>query len=708
MRTRSLPEIAIGGERDFFPLVDNRFFFASHRESSDSDDHRGTTFRVRSAEAVMGPHGTVFPQTVAEALARTKLTDKFSVKDHPPWNIEQRHRRRDGGTGFGRQIINFSSSRWLIIVTGGVQQSTGKEGRFRLWLLLGEEYAVVNLLDRILLEARTISIETYSFVGTNESFFRNIVDRLAWRCEKLMVPIFNNVVGKRAQSRQLVIIGGDNFDSIMGSIVKAFGRQTIRYFGTNSRNIYVILILSDLRFVESKKLYLLKVYFSTLNFIAVSPPPTQYQPLILMANGYHDRVELLPPEAPMSSLFADRFQHQDVPPVNVLASGSTGRLRQNTQGDVVGPDWNVFRTILEHLGLRWNLTVQYYTPSLEVNKWVNDQLERGTVQIYIDRGFLPTDRSVVHYLPEMNGFCMVLPKAKKYQVLRHLLRPLEPMCWIVLGVALFVGSLLTNRYCKHSLLATLLFGTQLNTPDVSRTERMLLFSSLVLFFIISEAYQAKLLSLMSSQRYPPDPRTVADFLRTDTMLELGETTATVVSIRKEFAGCVINRTEYDFSFDGRPEHGVLMPCPSAWVHLLEWTRNQYTRYGRNIRPPVHIVSEKLLSTVASYSFSGSFKLYPRFRGYLDRLFESGLVTHWQTETGDQQQYERQFEYLDSTIISFSDLTAIWSVLAIGYALATVTFLIEVFVGVLVRVICNWMAWSRAQYTTKKNQVRRIQ
>uniref|UniRef100_A0A182IQR1 Ionotropic glutamate receptor L-glutamate and glycine-binding domain-containing protein n=1 Tax=Anopheles atroparvus TaxID=41427 RepID=A0A182IQR1_ANOAO len=517
---------------------------------------------------------------------------------------------------------------------------------------------VVNVLDRILLEASAMPIETCSLVGTNESFFRDVVDRLLSRSgNRFMVPTFNNAVARYAPTKQLVIIGGDSVDDIMGSLVNAFRYQNIRFFSTNSRDIFVILVLSDLRFVESKKFFLLRVFFCTLNLLIVLPSPTPYQQPILIATDYADRALTMPHDTPIDSLFADRFRSQDVPPVNVWGSVRSALLWHNAHGDVVGPDWSVFRTVLEHMGLRWKVTLHQYTPSLVLNEWVNEQLDRGTMDIYIDRGFLPTELSVVHFLPEMNGFCMVVPKAKKYKILRHLLSPMQPTCWIVLGGTLFVGSLIAHRYFRNSLLSTLLFGANLNAPGVSRTERVLLFCSLVVFFVLSEAYQAKLLSSMSSQRYPPDPRTVAEFLHTDIILELDYTTAMIVAIRSEFAGRVTNHTDYRFTFDGNLEHGVLMLCPSAWVHLLQWTRQQYERHGHNVRPAVHIVGEKLLTLVASYSFSGAFTLNPRFRGYLDRLFESGLVTYWQMAEGGQQLYERRFEFLDSTVIAFSDLTA---------------------------------------------------
>uniref|UniRef100_A0A182T3K5 Ionotropic glutamate receptor L-glutamate and glycine-binding domain-containing protein n=1 Tax=Anopheles maculatus TaxID=74869 RepID=A0A182T3K5_9DIPT len=483
-------------------------------------------------------------------------------------------------------------------------------------------------------------------------------------------------------SKQLILVGADDVDSIMGAIVNVYANHRPNYFAANSRNIYIVVILSDIRYLSSKIAMLLFTYFSSINFVIVSPGVVEVQTPVLIAIDYEIKMVIVPHDLPMRQIFTDRFNAHLHPVVqvrdySVSTEAPTGRYR-------IPPryDWNVIRTILEHMRLRWKFDVYYSAPSLELIQWFNEQLDGGGIDIFIDKHFRANLHSISHVLPEMNGVCLVIPKTKKYELLQHLLTPLLSTAWITLIIALLVGSFVAYRYFKNGLLATLIFGVDLNAPDVSRTERTVLFASLVVFFILAEAYQAKLVSLISSCRYPPDPKTVDEFLQTDIMLYVGEATATVISYRPTFKGRVRNATDYWFSFDGEQDYGTLLPCPAAWDFYVNWINARYNRYGYNTRPQVHIVRETILSMPASYTFASKFLLYPRFKVYLSRIFESGLIGYWQTEQDRQRLFEQKLEFVENDIISFSDLEMVWTVLGIGTIIALVAFLMELSVFAL--------------------------
>ncbi|XP_053673766.1 uncharacterized protein LOC128724026 [Anopheles nili] len=381
----------------------------------------------------------------------------------------------------------------------------------------------------------------------------------------------------------------------------------------------------------------------------------------------------------MREIFIDHFRPEHYPVVQLLGYSALARISMDKNGNVQGPDWKVFQAILNHMDLRWNLSLVEYTPDLLQLEWFSKELHRGNLHILIDRNIWPDQHLIPYVLPEMIGVCLVIPKAKKYQILHHLLKPLQPTSWILLLLALAVGSLLATRFFKNDLISAIIFGVDLDASNVSQIERMVLFSSVFVFFVLSEAYQAKLLAFMSSFRYPPDPKNVEEFLQTDIMLQLGEAAASVVSIRTAFKGRIQNWTDYEFSFDGGQEYGVMLQCPFAWDYMLRWSRIHYKHYGYNIRPGVHIVREKIISLGAAYTFSDKFYLYPRFRSYLERLFESGLVGYWEIENDRQRQLKQKFEFVENEIISFSDLIMVWIILGIGYGLALALFILELIV-----------------------------
>uniref|UniRef100_A0A6E8WBE2 Ionotropic glutamate receptor L-glutamate and glycine-binding domain-containing protein n=1 Tax=Anopheles coluzzii TaxID=1518534 RepID=A0A6E8WBE2_ANOCL len=572
--------------------------------------------------------------------------------------------------------------------------------------------STASLVERILLESTSIPIETYTLAGTNESFVKAVIDRLAWRAGKLMIPMFNNALPSHVQTRQLIIMGADDVETMMVWLeILYFIVMIIRilpnYFAANNRDIYIILLLSDLRFLNGRIVFLLSELFSSINFIVIVPPPFEFQPPLLISTDYNKGLVIVPHDVTMREMFSDRFDADRHPVVKIVGYGFRICIRINEQGQAVGYDWNVFRTILVHMKLRWHVTVYELNSTMELMQWFNKELDEGHIEILIDRTFRPDTKSVQHVLPEMNGVCLIIPKTQKYEILQHLLRPFASTAWIVLIVALLVGSCIAKRHFRHSLLDTLIFGVDLDAGSVSRKERFVLFACLVVFFILSEAYQAKLLALISSSRYPPDPKTVAEFLQTDTLLYVGEATATVLSFRPSLTGRVRKAADYWFTFDGEQDYGTLMQCPVAWDFFLRWTNRHYNLHGYNVRPRVHIVAENILSLSASYTFSRSFLLYPRFKVYLDRIYESGLMRYWQTEQDRRQMFEQKFVFVENEIISFNDLIMVWIVLGIGHGLAFGVFLIELLSFLLKRYVRNrWPATRRQQRLFKKSKKHR--
>uniref|UniRef100_A0A8W7JBS6 Uncharacterized protein n=1 Tax=Anopheles albimanus TaxID=7167 RepID=A0A8W7JBS6_ANOAL len=572
----------------------------------------------------------------------------------------------------------MAALRWMVILAGVL----GLCGLLVTGLNLRQERnsftvsSVASFLDHVLREARENSIETYSFVGSNESFLQQVIDQLAVaNRSRLAIPIFNNILPKVIPRKQLVIVAGDDVDSIMSNI-----------FAENSRSIYAILVLSDMRWLQSNRFTLMTAFFSSCNFLVVAPPPTMYQPAIVTASDYAGRLLILQPNELFTSLFADRISPRDLPMVQLLAKETWTRIWQNGSGYPIGPDWSVFHAILEHLNMRWHISFVPWMSSEHAIDWINDHLGEDMAHIFINRGFRPDDRSIAYMLPEMDGICLVVPRPTMFNILHHLLKPFQSTSWIVLVVLLVVGSLLTNRYFRHTLIDALIFDVPLDAFRVTRTERTVLFASLCLFFVLSEAYQAKLVAHMTSFRYPSDPRTMDEFLQTDTMLQVTNVTAEALMARSNFRKHlqIMPLVDIDLKFDGTSAFGVLMQCTAARALLEQELRGQYERHGHIVRPPVHIVEEKLMMVGNFYSFSNHFQLYPLFRLYLVQLFESGLIAYWEKRDSWPWDNDQGLRFVESNIITFNDLLMVWAILGIGHAAAIILFALELIVSAVKR------------------------
>uniref|UniRef100_A0A182MT02 Uncharacterized protein n=1 Tax=Anopheles culicifacies TaxID=139723 RepID=A0A182MT02_9DIPT len=121
----------------------------------------------------------------------------------------------------------------------------------------------------------------------------------------------------------------------------------------------------------------------------------------------------------------------------------------------------------------------------------------------------------LHYMhditfKERSGYCVLCPFHTQRDFLRHLLKPFSFGIWLVLGVLIIVCRLLGRlfpRLFQRNLLEQIFFAA--STPHQQPfPTRVVSFSVAVLIFFLSEAYNAKIVSLMSVSKYFDRPETV--------------------------------------------------------------------------------------------------------------------------------------------------------------------------------------------------------
>uniref|UniRef100_A0A182V572 Uncharacterized protein n=1 Tax=Anopheles merus TaxID=30066 RepID=A0A182V572_ANOME len=121
-------------------------------------------------------------------------------------------------------------------------------------------------------------------------------------------------------------------------------------------------------------------------------------------------------------------------------------------------------------------------------------------------------------LREMGGLCMLCPVDTGRDFLTHLLKPFSYSIWMVLGAVYVVCQFLQHRYpatfCYDLTLLTFFGGGGVEYRQAFPFRIALLILAMLLFFL-SEAYNTKIISLMSLSKFYERPETMAEFRATD-------------------------------------------------------------------------------------------------------------------------------------------------------------------------------------------------
>ncbi|KFB45772.1 hypothetical protein ZHAS_00013747 [Anopheles sinensis] len=129
-------------------------------------------------------------------------------------------------------------------------------------------------------------------------------------------------------------------------------------------------------------------------------------------------------------------------------------------------------------------------------------------------------RSFTHtlFFREQSGWYLVCPEQKNRDFLQPLLKPFSMGIWIVLG-ALYVTCrvlqfLFPTTY-RYDLVGITFFGGGGTEYEHPFKFRIVTFTLIVLLFFLSEAYNTKLISLMTFSKFFKEPNTIKDFARSD-------------------------------------------------------------------------------------------------------------------------------------------------------------------------------------------------
>uniref|UniRef100_A0A182WBD7 Ionotropic glutamate receptor L-glutamate and glycine-binding domain-containing protein n=1 Tax=Anopheles minimus TaxID=112268 RepID=A0A182WBD7_9DIPT len=268
---------------------------------------------------------------------------------------------------------------------------------------------------------------------------------------------------------------------------------------------------------------------------------------------------------------------------------------------------------------------------------------------------------------ERGGYCVLCPFRTERDFLRHLLKPFSFGIWLVLGVLIVVCRLLGQLFphlFQQNLLEQIFFAA--STPHRQPfPTRVVSFSVAVLIFFLSEAYNAKIVSLMSISKYFDRPETVHELIESDFKVAIPGVRAPLFA--EALPGKLINvkRAEAIYRKRGErmfDEYCTITYCYMAYLHVVIG-KNQYGFQQ-------YVLRDMMLEKLQTLQLATHSPFYEAFAEFYERYFQSGIWMH-RLEFMNRKlvrEMEPKRNLFGEVVFHFDDLVCVWVLIVVGWML----------------------------------------
>lgn len=223
----------------------------------------------------------------------------------------------------------------------------------------------------------------------------------------------------------------------------------------------------------------------------------------------------------LRELFPDRQKNLNGFEYNVVLIKQFPKIRRivsNNALKIEGIDVAIFTEIVKHQNASWKIALIGDINSISNNT----QAGTGELQWFLNTEIASLTLNTALHAPDNSyrsmintydiaAYCALVPVPPKVSFLRFLLTPYDLPSWLALGTAIFVSALLwlflhklfeNSRSAWHFSFGVIVnfFGQSLSFGITNRMQKIILYLCILATFIMGNAYQGKIISLMSKSR----------------------------------------------------------------------------------------------------------------------------------------------------------------------------------------------------------------
>lgn len=402
----------------------------------------------------------------------------------------------------------------------------------------------------------------------------------------------------------------------------------------------------------------------------------------------------------LRELFPDRQKNLNGFEYNVVLVKQFPKIRRivsSNDVNIEGIDVAVFTEIVKHQNASWKITLIGDTNSMSNNT----QAGLGEFQWFLNTKFASLTLNTAIHAPghsyrsmintyDIAAYCALVPVPPRVSFLRFLLTPYDLPSWLALGTAIFVCALLwlfLHKRYKNSRsawiflfgIAANFFGQSLSFGMTSRTQKIILYLCILATFIMGNAYQGKIISLMSKSRDGKRFQTFGELfrskfiLRTDEIFRRHLTELGYNQIKGKVSTEIFQlfRSEIWDSTDS----ALIYRCEA--IDTLFKNEAGYVNYDN-----YYILPETLIPSFETFLLGARSPFYEKIQKYFNVFFESGIRKHYKSlferKNENALKSAALFISTEKYLLNLDDLFGVFLMLTSGIVVGLMVFIIEIF------------------------------
>lgn len=373
---------------------------------------------------------------------------------------------------------------------------------------------------------------------------------------------------------------------------------------------------------------------------------------------------------------------------------------QNNQ--VFGTDIYFLKTIARQQNA--GISVKIIELDVKASKTIASAMNSASFDVLINTGVHASlEQFDVINTFDSDGFCALIPFPERKSIFGMFIKPFDSLTWIFIFITVITSSIVWHflnkrsrfklnsaSYFMFSFIANLL-GQGIPFREHRVMQKVLLQLSIVLTFVLSNAYQSQIISLISAARYGDKISTVDDlmsrnfsFLVDPVFKQMFDSSDGYTSLRENIIDIYGTLDEANFQKLASENVVIILRCSVA-DHLL----NDIDSELELIRKPINFyykLPQPLYTIFVKFWMTYLSPFGKRFQEASLKVFESGIKQLWKSrpafenlEAKKLREYYENEEYL----LNLKDLSGVFYILLGGLTIATFVFVLEILIDMIV-------------------------
>uniref|UniRef100_A0A182WC47 Uncharacterized protein n=1 Tax=Anopheles minimus TaxID=112268 RepID=A0A182WC47_9DIPT len=440
--------------------------------------------------------------------------------------------------------------------------------------------------------------------------------------------------------------------------------QNLGLYGKSKK----VIILIDLRKVKLTEFEVLKQSYHHVGAIDILYVLEHYGQIKIMVPALNKPTKLVPRSRrdSVTELFPDRLSNLRGHPYKIACIENRPLTYRTDNDRIIGIDVDFIDIIAKHQN---TIAIYKYTnnPIQLFTSWYDIKYDLATYRIKhegLSYPFKPL------YFPNQFRWCLAVPKTYNRVIHEQVIWPYKPSLWtLILSCAGF--------FVLYKLILKQLFQTRFpNAFPIINTPLQIL--RIMLLFLLTEYYTAKLTAILGLSEIPDYPKTLAEFANSPIPL--------IVSESNDYQYLLDNpevhakTIEWNFTKKYDPSGLALLQLCDLFPFTIDDTTDHLGK--RHSYHHYHLIDEPISTSICLSPFRKTSPRLERFQLYVTRLNEAGIWNHlmskWvlkdgHVKSGFKAQERKSFK---SSILQLPHFIPVYVIAGYLYLIALIIFILE--------------------------------